>query len=79
MRKDELIEMITFLESDDKELIAITPTHVLVYWHSDGTYVSWLYYKTDTSYALELGKYTHADLNPANTRLALDEFSGRSY
>ena len=56
-------EVIEQLEAQGKEVIAITPTHVLCLWAQDNSYVSWRWYITaGGNVATESGTYLQSTL-----------------
>ena len=71
------ITVIEQLEAQGKEVIAITPTHVLVLWHADNSYVSWRWYITaGGNVATESGVYLQSTMY--NQSEALASFHERS-
>ncbi len=56
-------EVIEQLEAQGKEVVAITPTHVLVVWAQDNSYVSWRWYVTQGgNVATESGVYLQSTM-----------------
>lgn len=59
MLYNDLIDLVEQLEREDKELIAITDSYILVYWYEHKSYVSWKYWHTGPNgkYVFEHGDY----------------------
>ena len=77
MKKNNVVTLVEQLDNELKELIAVTDTLVLVYWHADQSYVSWRMYFTGEKFIFEVGHYMKCDFNKTNTMSALKEFSER--
>ena len=59
MTKEDMLELCLQLNKEDKELICVTDTHILVKWVPVCSYVSWhyAYSVTDRMYVFDIGKY----------------------
>jgi hypothetical protein len=64
--------LIQQLHAENKTLIAQNKKLILVYWHSDDSYVSWRVHKNENGYYFELGKYMPAPYTPNNTEVAME-------
>lgn len=74
----DLGKAVEYLEAQGKEVIVITPTHVLCLWKQDNSYVSWKWYITPGgNVATESGVYLQNTMY--NMSEAIETFKERSW
>lgn len=70
MKSNNLIRLITQLDFELKELIAITDKYILVKWLADNSYVSWEYYEVEGRFVFERGHYMRCENSTPEAVLA---------
>ncbi len=66
-----MIRLLEQLDTEGKELIAITDRYILVFWWQDKSYVSWEYYQNKAGkYIFEVGHYLRVENNTKNSAIA---------